>query len=104
MEYSDPYQGIRMIIIWPALVGAVAFYTVRLIASLVERRLNRWQASMAAICGFMAGVFTTYLSRNWTGSNEYWLAFTVGLAFAALVLVANAVVAVINAEANGHDC
>jgi hypothetical protein len=45
----------------------------------------------------MAAVVSTTISRNWTGSDVYWLAFTVGLAFAALVLVANVAMAILEA-------
>lgn len=95
---SDPYQPLRMMLIWPVLVGCIGFYSVRLLASLVDRRLTRWQALMACVAGLMAGVVTTTIARAWDGSPEFWLAFTIGLAFAALVLLANAVMAILCAD------
>lgn len=100
---SDPYQPLRMALIWPALVGCIGFYSVRLLASLVNRRLTRWQAIMAAVAGLMAGIVTTSIAHQWDGSPEYWLAFTVGLLYATLVLLANAAMAILNAG-SGDDC
>lgn len=97
MSYSDPYQFFRMTIIWPVIVGAVAFYAVRFIASTIDGKLTRWQAIFAGICGVMAAVVSMTISRNWNGSDVYWLAFTIGLAFAALVLIANVAMAILEA-------
>ena len=100
MEFTDPYQGIRMLVIWPVLVGCVAFYGVRLLARLVDGALTRWQAILAGVCGAMAAVVTTSIARRWDGSEVYWLTFTLGLAFAALVLLANVFAVIIEAD---HD-
>lgn len=99
-EYTDPYQAARMHVIWPIVVGCIAFCAVRFIASAVDGRLTRWQAVLCAVTGIMAAVVTSTLARYWSGSGIYWLAFTVGLAFMALVLLANAVMAMIAAERN----
>lgn len=100
-EYSDPYQSIRMIAIWPVLVGCVAFFAVRFIASTIDGKMNRWQAILAGVCGIMAGIVTITLARNWNGSDVYWLAFTIGLGFAALVLMANVAVIMLEAPSDG---
>lgn len=99
-QYTDPYQVVRMHVIWPIVVGCTAFYFVRFIASAVDGKLTRWQAVLCSVTGIMAAVVTSVLARYWTGSGVYWLAFTVGLAFMALVLLANAVMAMIAAERN----
>jgi len=96
-EYTDPYQAVRMMIIWPVIVGSVAFYGVRFIASTLDGKLTRWQAVLAGVVALMAAVVSTTISRNWTGSDVYWLTFTIGLAFAALVLLANVIMAILEA-------
>lgn len=101
MENTDPYQGFRMAIIWPVIVGCVAFYGVRFIASTIDGGLTRWQAVLAGVTGLCAGVVAMTISRSWTGSEVYWLAFTAGLAFAALVLVANVVMLILEAGREG---
>lgn len=94
---ADIYQPFRMTLIWPVVVGCVAFYAVRFIASTIDGHLTRWQAIFAGICGVMAAVVSMTISRNWNGSDVYWLAFTIGLAFAALVLVANVAMCILKA-------
>lgn len=97
----DELQQFRMTIIWPVMVGCVAFYFVRFIASMLDGRLTRWQAILASICGIMAGVVTMTIARYWSGSDIYWLAFTLGLAFAALIMVANVIMSVLEAGREG---
>jgi hypothetical protein len=87
-----------MLVIWPVLVGCVAFYAVTFIASTLDGRLTRWQAGLAGVCGLMAAIVTRSIAKAWDGSATYWLAFTVGLAFAALVLFANVVAGIVMAE------
>lgn len=101
MEYTDIYQPLRMHLIWPLLGGCIAFYTVRLLASLIDRHLTRWQALLAGVTGIMAGVVLVVIARNWTGSSHYWLAFTIGLGYSAVVLLGNAMVAMLAAD-NHH--
>jgi len=98
MENTDPYQGIRMLVIWPVLVGCVAFYAVRFIASTIDGGLTRWQAILAGVTGLMAGIVTTSIARAWDGTDVYWLAFTIGLGFAALVLGANVIMQILCAD------
>lgn len=97
-EYTDPYQGLRMLLIWPALVGAVAYFAVAFIAGALDGRLTRWQALLAVVTGACAALVTSTIAHRWDGSTAYWLAFTVGLAFAALVLLANVILQVLQAE------
>lgn len=94
---ADPFQPFRMVLIWPIIVACVAFYAVRFIASTVDGHMTRWQAILAGIVALMAGVVTTSIARAWNGSDLYWLAFTVGLAFAALVLLANILMTILKA-------
>jgi len=100
MSYSDPYQWFRMTLIWPVIVGCVAFFAVRFVAATVDGQLTRWQAVLAGVCAVMAAVVSMTISRNWTGSDVYWLAFTLGLTFAALVLLGNVIMQIIQAERN----
>lgn len=68
---SDIYQPFRMAFVWPVIVG------------------------------LMAAVVSTTISRNWTGSDAYWLAFTIGLAFAVGVLLANVIMSILEAGRDG---
>ena len=96
----DPYQVFRMTLVWPVIVGCVAFYAVRFIASTIDGGLTRWQAILAGVTGLMAGIVATTIARSWNGSDVYWLAFTAGLAFAALVLLANVIMQILGADKN----
>ena len=98
MSYSDPYQWFRMTLIWPVIVGCVAFVAVRFVAATVDGQLTRWQAVLAGVCAVMAAVVTMTISRTWSGSDVYWLAFTIGLAFAGLVLLANVIMQIVQAD------
>ncbi len=98
MSYSDPYQWFRMTLIWPVIVGCVAFFAVRFVAATVDGQLTRWQAVLAGVCAVMAAVVTMTISRAWSGSDVYWLAFTIGLAFAGLVLLANVIMQIVQAD------
>lgn len=97
----DQFQPLRMMLVWPVIVGCVAYCAVRFIASTIDGGLTRWQASMAGIVALMAAIVTTSIAKRWDGSDVYWLAFTVGLAFAALVLLANVISSVL--EAGRHE-
>jgi len=95
---ADIYQPFRMTIIWPVIVACVAFYAVRFIASTIDGSVTRWQAILAGVVAIMAGVVTSSIARAWDGTEVYWLAFTVGLAFAALVLLANMIMTILKAD------
>ena len=97
---ADIYQPFRMAIIWPVIVGSIAFFAVRFIATTIDGGLTRWQAILAGVTGLCAGVVATTISRSWNGSDVYWLAFTLGLAFAALVLAANVIMQILGADKN----
>lgn len=99
-ECADPFQPLRMGVIWPILVGCVAFYAVRFIATTVDGKWSRWQAILAGITALSAGIVTVTIANRWTGNDVYWLAFTVGLAFAACVLLANVIMQIIQADTN----
>ncbi len=95
---NDLFQPIRMLVIWPALVGCVAFYAVRFIASTLDGPMTRWQAILAGVVALMAAIVTSSIARAWDGSEVYWLAFTLGLAFAALVLLVNVIGMILEAQ------
>ena len=95
---TDIYQPFRMALVWPVIVGCVAFFAVRFVAATVDGQLTRWQAVLAGVCAVMAAVVTMTISRNWSGSDVYWLAFTIGLAFAGLVLLANVIMQIVQAD------
>lgn len=97
---TDIYQPFRMALVWPVIVGCVAFFAVRFVAATVDSQLTRWQAVLAGVCAVMAAVVTMTISRAWSGSDVYWLAFTIGLTFAALVLLGNVIMQIIQAERN----
>lgn len=97
-ECSDIYQPFRMTLVWPIIVGCVAFYGVRFIASTRDGQLTRWQAGLAGVAGVMASVVTRSIARAWDGTPLYWLAFTLGLTFAVTVLLVNAVAMILGAE------
>lgn len=94
----DVYQPFRMAVIWPIFVGCVAFYAVVFVASTLDGRLTRWQASLAGVCGVMAAIVTRSIARAWDGSPVFWLAFTLGLTFAVTVLLVHAVSMILAAE------
>lgn len=98
---NDLFQPIRMLVIWPVLVGCVAFYAVRFIAATLDGRLTRWQAILAGVVALMAAIVTGSIARAWDNSEVYWLAFTLGLAFAALVLLANVIGTILEAGREG---
>jgi len=99
----DVYQPFRMTWLWPLYGALVGFYTVRLLASLVDARLTRWQAMLAAVAGLMVGVVMTSVARQWTGSTTDWLLFTLGFGYSVLVLLANALMAIM-AAGRCDDC
>ena len=98
---ADIYQPIRMTLIWPVIVGAIAFFAVRFVASTIDGGLTRWQAILAGVTALMAGIVATSIARAWDGTEVYWLAFTIGLGFAALVLAANVIMQILGADHEG---
>ena len=94
---ADIYQPFRMGIIWPLLVGGVMTHTVLFMAHLVNGAVNRWQASLAGIAGIMAAVVTVTIANRWDGHDAYWLAFTLGLAFIALLLIVTGAIQILEA-------
>lgn len=100
---GDMYQPFRMTWLWPLYGATIGFYTVRLLASLMDRRLTRWQAGMAAVTGLMVGVVMTSVAQRWTGSATDWRLFTLGFTYSVLVLAANALMAIM-AAGRCDDC
>ena len=94
---ADIYQPIRMGLIWPLLVGGVMTHTVLFLAQIINGSVNRWQAAMAGIAGIMAAVVTVTIANRWDGHEAYWLAFTLGLAFIALLLIVTGAIHILEA-------
>lgn len=99
----DVYQPFRMTWLWPMFGGLIGFSAVRLLALLTGPRLSRWQVIMAAVAGLMVGVVMISVARQWRGTATDWLLFTLGFGCAVLVLLANALVAIM-AAGRGDDC
>ena len=85
----DQLQQVRMFVIWPLVVGSVAFLAIRLLLKLASpvNRVNRTGMWACAASGAIAAVTAASISRDWDNSLTYWLSFTVGLAGLAIVLV-----------------
>jgi len=98
----DAFQPFRMAIVWPVIVGCVAFLSVRALVFFVDGAMAHWQATLALVVGIAAAIVASSIARWWNGSADYWLAFTVGLAFAAVVLLLNVVI-VVNRSVSDHD-
>lgn len=88
----DEWQGLRMAAVWPVVIGAGSFLGTRLILLALGRRaLRRFEAWACAMVGGLAWLATGMMAAVWTNDEPaYWLAFTIGLAVLALVLVATA--------------
>ena len=91
---GDIYQPFRMTIIWPVLVGGIAFFAFRAIAYYAHGMWTRQQAVLAALCGVAAAVVATSIANRWDGSQYYWLAFTAGLTFAAAVVLITVILSI----------
>lgn len=88
----DEWQALRMSAVWPMVIGAGTYLATRLILLAAGRRApGRPEAWSCAAVGVLAWVATSMMAAVWQNSPAYWLAFTVGLAVLALVLVATAV-------------
>lgn len=99
----DDLQQVRMLAIWPIVVGSAAFFLARLTLLLVSPvgKVGRTGAIIAGGIGVVAGVVAMSISRSWDNSYSYWLSFTVGLAGLALILAMTA--AMLAAEDASHD-
>ena len=85
----DELQHLRMFYVWPWVVGATAFYASRLILVYVnaDAGLRRHDIALAVLIGGMAAVVARRISETWANDGGHWLAFTMGLAFLAVVLI-----------------
>lgn len=83
-----------MSIIWPVLVGGVMFLAIRSLVLYAHGEWTRQQAIFAALAGVAAAVVTTSIANRWDGSAFYWLAFTVGLTFAAVVVLITVILSI----------
>ena len=89
MTIIDQLQQIRMLTIWPLVVGSVAFLAVRLVLKLASpiNRVGKAGIWASTFVGILASVGAASISRGWGSGLTDWLAFTVGLAFLAIVLL-----------------
>ena len=90
----DPFQAFRMTFIWPILVAGVAYFAFRAIVYYASGEWTRQQAMLAALTGLAAAVVATSIANRWDGSQFYWLAFTIGLTFAAAVVLVTVILSI----------
>lgn len=84
----DLWQPIRMAAIWPVLIAAVSWLaTFDLLYFTGRGKVTRREFSACTGVAVFAWVVCSMMAAVWDGSPAYWLAFTVGLAIVALVLV-----------------
>lgn len=88
----DDWQPFRMFVAWPLVMGAAGFqlaYTVVWLA-LGGRRLRREHGVACLVSGMASTGLAWVIALGWDGGPWYWIAFTVGLAGLAGVLVLTA--------------
>lgn len=91
-EAMDELQMFRMTVAWPLVVGGAMFqlaYTALWLA-MGARRLRRDHAVACLVAGLAAAGLAWQIAANWDGSAAYWMAFTMGVAGLAGVLVLTA--------------
>lgn len=88
----DQLQSVRMMAIWPLVVGATAFFMVRLvlIVTAPDGKVRRGGVATCITIGIAAGIVALSISRHWDNGANYWLWFTVGLAALAVALLVTA--------------
>jgi uncharacterized membrane protein YeaQ/YmgE (transglycosylase-associated protein family) len=81
----DPLQMTRMLFFWPMVVASFAWWLAFLVVERVQPRRhgNVFLALVVAAC---AGLVAANISRSWDDGQFYWLAFSVGLLGAAVVM------------------
>lgn len=85
----DEWQQFRMFVAWPLVVGSAAFqlaYTLFWLA-LGGRRLRRDHGIACLVTGGLGAALALIIADNWDGDAWYWMAFTVGVAMLAGVLM-----------------
>lgn len=91
-------QALRMLALWPLVVGAAAFLLARCILWLLAPRLHKEHAVACIVAGVSCAVMAWAIAVAWDDGATYWLAFTLGLTFAVTVLLVNAVAMILGAE------
>jgi uncharacterized membrane protein YeaQ/YmgE (transglycosylase-associated protein family) len=81
----DPLQMTRMLFFWPMMVASFAWWLAFLVMERIHARRpgNVFLALVVAAC---AGLVAANISRSWNDGQGYWLAFSVGLFGAAVVM------------------
>lgn len=90
MEYTDPYQWIRMLV-WPFTVGATAMLACCVLIHFLTGTIIRYHATVSASIAILAVAATMAIASEWNGSTGDWFAFTIGLVFMTAVLIATCV-------------
>lgn len=83
----EELQALRMSVMWPLVVGAAAFLAARSLFWLLHPRLTRDHAVACLVVAAAGAVVAWAIAVAWDNGPSFWLAFTVGLAIVALVLV-----------------
>jgi len=87
IEYTDPYQWVRMLVIWPMLIIApTASLAALLLVGIRSPNYTRSQVVICTAIGLLAAIVGGAIAVNWNGSNSVWVAFTLGLVFTGLIL------------------
>lgn len=92
----DELQHLRMFYVWPFVVGATAFFATRLFLYYANGIMERRDVALSALVGGLAAVVAHNISASWSDDGAHWLAFTVGLAFLAVVLVGTGMIVAIS--------
>lgn len=87
----DELQAFRMTMLWPTVVGAAAFLLARALLWLIQPALRREHAAACAIVGVAGAVVAWSIAVAWDDGPFWWVAFTVGMAVLATVMVVTCV-------------
>lgn len=84
-------QALRMLALWPLVVGSAAFLLARAILWLVTPRLRKEHAVACIVAGVSGAVMAWAIAVAWDDGSTYWLAFTIGMGLLACVLTVTCV-------------
>jgi peptidoglycan/LPS O-acetylase OafA/YrhL len=88
---ADVFQPFRMSIVWPVVVGGLAFCAFAIVVHWLTGKWTRYHATLAGITGLAAAVVATSISNRWDGGQWYWLAFTVGLTISSIIILSTCI-------------
>lgn len=91
----DELQHLRMFYVWPFVVASTAFFATRLFLYYANGIMERRDVALSALVGGLAAVVAHNISATWQNDSAHWLAFTLGLAFLAVVLVGTGMIVAI---------